>query len=372
MAGWVAVLLAGCGTTQQKSATEQLLESDAVDAAIADIDFSPLSGESVFFDDTYLKDYKGVGFVNSAYIISSLRQQILAAGCKLEESKDKAEIIIEGRIGALGSDRHDVVYGIPQNNAVSAVASAVPAGPALPQIPELSVAKKASALGAAKIAVFAYDRESRERVWQSGLSVARSTSKDTWVLGAGPFQDGTIHRNNVRFAGTRLKLRFWMKTEDPRQSGRFTAYEQRAIFNGPAHLTPDPATMIAETDNRSETEAASDQPAGEIQQVAHEEPAAPKTTPPANAPSPTAPVPQTTETEPAAAATPPETPSASESAPPNAAPSAAAVAEQNDAGGGESATAPPLAPAPFPASEEASAQPIGPPIPADQPPTAPK
>jgi hypothetical protein len=51
--------------------------------------------------------------------------------------------------------------------------------------------------------VFAYDRDSRTPVWQSGTSVAISDAKNVWVLGAGPFQRGTIY-NGTRFAGSRL------------------------------------------------------------------------------------------------------------------------------------------------------------------------
>ena len=40
--------LTGCGTLKSQSATQQLLLSDAVDRSIASIDFSPLSGKTVF------------------------------------------------------------------------------------------------------------------------------------------------------------------------------------------------------------------------------------------------------------------------------------------------------------------------------------
>lgn len=236
-------VLAGCGTTQQNHATQQLLESDAIDAAVAQVDFSPLAGRKVYFDDTYIKDYKGTGFVNSNYVISGLRQQILAAGCELQEAKDQAEVVIEGRLGTLGADSHDVVYGIPKNNAINSVASAVPGSPTLPSIPELALAKKASSRGAAKLALFAYDRESRKPVWQSGLAIARSSARDTWIMGAGPFQDGTIHRDRIRFVGDRLTWRFWNRPDGLGRGARFTAYERGAVF-APAESEP-PTTLAA-------------------------------------------------------------------------------------------------------------------------------
>ncbi len=201
-----AVLLAGCGTTKSRTATEQLLTSNAVDQAVAQIDFRPLAGRSVYFDTTYVQPVKGLGFVNAEYIISSLRQQMMAAGCRLHERQDQAEFIVEARVGALGNDSHEVTYGIPANNALSTAAQAItPAAPPLPVIPELSVAKRDDQRAAAKIAVFAYHRESRRALWQSGISQTSSTAKDVWLLGAGPFQRGTIYEG-TEFAGSPIGL----------------------------------------------------------------------------------------------------------------------------------------------------------------------
>ena len=104
----------GCGTTTQRLATEQLLISEAVDSAISRIDFRALSGRKVYLDTTYLGQVKSVGFVNSHYIISSLRQQLTAARCLLQEDREAADIIVEARVGALGTDGHEVTYGVPQ------------------------------------------------------------------------------------------------------------------------------------------------------------------------------------------------------------------------------------------------------------------
>ena len=91
----------GCGTTRDKLATEQLLLSDAVDRAVAHIDFSPLRGEKVYLDTQYIKQLKvnPNSFVNPDYIISSLRQQMVQAGCLLQDSRDEADYIAEARVG---------------------------------------------------------------------------------------------------------------------------------------------------------------------------------------------------------------------------------------------------------------------------------
>lgn len=196
------VALVGCGTTTTRTATEQLLMSDAVDQAISQIDFQSLRGQKVFLDTLYLHSVKGVGFVNSEYIISSLRQQLTASRCLIQDTRESADIIVEPRVGALGTDGHEVVYGIPQAGSLTSAASMFSNSP-LPALPELSFGKSNAQSGIAKVIVFAYDRESRTPIWQSGIAKAESTSSNTWYLGAGPFQKGTIYEG-MRFAGQKL------------------------------------------------------------------------------------------------------------------------------------------------------------------------
>jgi len=193
--------LLGCGTTRDKLATEQLLLSDAVDRSVARIDFSALRGKTVFLDTQYVRTMKVTAVVNADYIISSIRQQMLLAGCLLQDERDKAEYIAEARVGVLGTDGHDVNYGIPAANAggISAAATVV-GGTLLPSLPEISFARKSDESAAAKVAVFAFRRDNKNPVWQSGTSVARSTAQSRWILGAGPFQSGTIY-DGTHFVG---------------------------------------------------------------------------------------------------------------------------------------------------------------------------
>ncbi len=256
-------LCIGCGTTKSRLATEQLLLSDAVDRSVASIDFRPLSGRSVYLDTQYVQAYKGNSFVNADYIVSSLRQQMLAARCYLEESKDQAEYIAEIRVGALGTDAHDVVYGIPASNGLSNAASLLPNAPPIPAIPEISLAKKNDEVGAAKIAVFAYHRESKEAVWQSGLAQARSTAKDTWLFGAGPFQRGTIH-DKTHFAGEALDIPLMPEEEGEDGLDPMARYRRRFTFVQPP--------------KKKEVSAAE---GGGVQQASHAEAAPPATPPPA-------------------------------------------------------------------------------------------
>ena len=246
-AALLSLVIAGCGTTKSQTATEQLLVSDAVDRSISVIDFRALAGRKVFFDTQYIETVKGAGFVNSDYIISSLRQQMFAANLLLQEKAEEADYVVEARVGALGMDSHDVVYGVPASNGISSAATLVPNAPNLPAIPEIALAKRNEQLGAAKVGVFAYDRRTREAVWQSGISRANSTARDVWVFGAGPFQRGTIY-DGTQFAGSDLPLPAWedsnMATE-PKEA--VVSYTEEAVFEPlqDEHAAEEKATSAA-------------------------------------------------------------------------------------------------------------------------------
>jgi len=196
-------LTGGCGTTRDYSATEQLVVSDAVDRSIGGIDFRPMSGRKVYLDTSYLRHIKGGGFVNAEYATSALRQQIVAAGCRLQDSSQSADVIIEARIGTLGSDDHGVTLGVPENKGSGNAVSVSPGAPSLGVIPEIAFARREAREAAAKVAAFAYDRVTREPIWQSGSEPAHATARDTWVLGVGPFQGGSI-RERTKLAGSRF------------------------------------------------------------------------------------------------------------------------------------------------------------------------
>ena len=224
------VVCAGCGTTKSNVATEQLLMSDAVDRSVSGIDFSSLAGQRVFLDTQYIRFIKGSGFVNADYIISALRQPLITSGCLLADSMDDADYVAEARVGAIGTDGHEVTYGLPASNLMTTATTLLPNAPNLPALPELALAKRNDQLGAAKVAVFAYHRESGRPVWQSGTSVATSGARDLWLLGAGPIQRGTIY-DGVQFAGSRIELP--LVDEDDEEYKAFAEYNRQAYFETP-------------------------------------------------------------------------------------------------------------------------------------------
>jgi hypothetical protein len=198
LASTLATALAGCGVTRStdtsRTATEQLLVSDAIDRAIQTMNLQALAGQTVFLDDTKVADV-----VDKNYLVSSLRQYLLANGCQLRDKREEAEFVVEARAGAVGTDRNDLLFGIPSINVPQ-----IPLVQPIPAvIPEIPIAKRKDQRGVAKLAVFAYHRETGTPVWQSGILREESSANDVWILGAGPFQRGTIYEG-TEFAGNAI------------------------------------------------------------------------------------------------------------------------------------------------------------------------
>lgn len=199
---WAAFVapLAGCGTTKwsdsPRTATEQLLVSDAIDRAISEIDFSALADKSVYLDTRYI-----ITTLDQNYLTSTLRQHMLASGCIVKDKPDEASYVVEVRTGSLGTNRQDLLFGVPATNLPTA--GLLPIGSA--SIPEIALVKRTNQQGVCKVAVFAYDRMSGRPVWQSGNRKIASRAKDIWVMGTGPFQRGTIYEGTV-FGGEKLEV----------------------------------------------------------------------------------------------------------------------------------------------------------------------
>ena len=238
LALWAScALVLGCGTTKwsdsPRTATEQLLISDAVDRAISEIDFTALANQDVYLDTRYI-----VTALDQNYVISTLRQHMLASGCVIKDKADNADYIVEVRSGALGTNRQDLLFGIPATNLPAP--GLVPGGSA--PIPEIALAKRTNQHAVCQISVFAYDRITGRPVWQSGNRKVASRAKDTWFLGAGPFQRGNIY-DGTAFAGEKIRGPFSRKKKQPSPAAS-VAVER--VFVGPpvqyAQPSPNGAT----------------------------------------------------------------------------------------------------------------------------------
>lgn len=202
---------AGCGTVNttntQRSATEQLLLTNAWDAALQKVDFRPLSGVPIFLDTT------NITAVDQGWVVSSMRQAMLSQGVLLRPKAEQAQWVVEARVGAYGTDEYNLLVGIQQTTIPQTI-TGMPAG----TIPEIPLIKKSRQQGLAKLAMFAYDRASGQLVWNSGTMLAVASAKDVHILGVGPIQSGSI-RGRTEYEGIRLPIPSEPAPRDPGAEG---------------------------------------------------------------------------------------------------------------------------------------------------------
>lgn len=186
----------GCGTTRwsdtKRTATEQLLVSDAIERAVDRIDLAPLSGRRVFLETAFLDEID-----DTKYLEGELRHHILASGCRLAEKREDADVVVEARAGVIGTDRNDLLIGMPATSVSFAGSGTT--------IPELAAAKRTDQRAVAKVSLHAYERATGRALWQSGEQRVVSRTRDRWILGAGPFADGDVN-DELEFAGERFDM----------------------------------------------------------------------------------------------------------------------------------------------------------------------
>jgi hypothetical protein len=248
----ILACVAGCGTTRTsdttRTATEQMLISHSIDDTVSHLDFRMLAGKRVYLDSQYLDTV-----TDKSYLISSLRQHILACGCLLQEERKKATYVVEARAGSIGTDRNDMLIGVPQMS----IPSVMPGIPGA-MIPEVALAKKSNRRAVAKIAVFAYNRISGDPIWQSGTLEAVSRERNSWLFGAGPFQRGSLHKG-TEFDEQRLVVPLLDRQSGTPNSAVVSVTQPALWKNGPLPDTEDdsanskPANQPASKDKLIQT-----------------------------------------------------------------------------------------------------------------------
>ncbi len=238
---WVALVglaasTGGCGTVTStntpRTATEQLLLTNAWDSALQKIDFRPLTGVPVYLDAT------NITAIDQGWVVSSMRQAMLTQGVLLRSKPEQAQWIVEARVGTYGTDQDNWLLGISQTTIPPTV-TGIPSG----TIPEMSLAKRNRQRGVAKMALFAYDRAGGQLTWQSGTMVASANAKDVYVGGLGPFHSGPLidekgeTREGTEFMGVELPKAPSL-TGSPRPKGAGTAAEPSSAPFEPPPMAP--------------------------------------------------------------------------------------------------------------------------------------
>lgn len=175
----LCALVSGCAKSNMsataRTATEQLLLSNAVDQSLSRVDFDSFRGRNVFFDDKYLES------VDKNYVVGSIRHRLMQSGATLAADVASADVVLEARSGALGTDSSETFYGVPEVVI-----------PGMVTIPELKLATKSRQTGTAKLGFVAYDAKSTNMLGSGGVAIAVADHNDWNLLGVGPFKSGSL------------------------------------------------------------------------------------------------------------------------------------------------------------------------------------
>ncbi|MBP3558142.1 MAG: hypothetical protein J6K20_10650 [Thermoguttaceae bacterium] len=189
--------LVGCGTTKfsdtGRTATEQLLISSAMEDVVDEYDYSRLAGLKV-----HIKIANST--VDSSYLQSLVRQQLAANGAFVRDAADDADYILEVAPGAVGTNRYDLMYGIPETSipAIGTLAAT--------SIPEFALIKRTDQKAQVKLNMWAYNKTTGAIIWQSGLKTKSSNIRDRWFFGAGPFTDASYDEAGMRLGADETVL----------------------------------------------------------------------------------------------------------------------------------------------------------------------
>lgn len=197
----------GCTTTKvsdtARTAKEQLLLSNSIDQALNKVDFRPFAGHAVFLDHQFLE------CVDKNYVVSSIRHRVLNAGGEVVDKAEDAEVILEARSGSVGTNNSETFIGVPE------ISLPIPVPISLPEVRLLT---RATQTGIAKIGLAAYDAKTRRKLGAGGVSVAVADDNNWFVLGVGPFSDGSIHTElseSLALSGPHKRLPVTVAFEQP-------------------------------------------------------------------------------------------------------------------------------------------------------------
>jgi hypothetical protein len=213
----LALLATGCANMKKsdtaRTGKEQLLISNAVDQSLSKINFEPFSGRNVFIEDKYLD------CVDKGYVSSSIRHRVARAGGTIVAKVDDADIYLEPRSGGVGTDNADRYLGIPEIVL-----------PGMLTLPEVKLISKSNQTAVAKIGMAAYDAKSMRLLGEGGNSLAQSTDNNWFVLGAGPYQEGSVKREVARSTS-------WTPQHGQRELPTYIAFDSPAGQPGRVKLS---------------------------------------------------------------------------------------------------------------------------------------
>ena len=184
--------LTGCSTLRvtqpPETADEQFLLSQAASLAISKISVANLRDRMVYVSVRFMRPLGQLP--GQSFLEADLRSHLLKGGVRLTNVRNKAQIVLEVRCGALGINQENSLIGIP---AIAFGGYNSGSNFSLPVVlPQISILQNTTQQGYASVAYVAYWRNTGEIVASSGPFVGRTYRHDWWFLGFGPETSGNI------------------------------------------------------------------------------------------------------------------------------------------------------------------------------------
>lgn len=168
----LTVTVGACSSSRQtlpdRTATEQLLISAAIDRAAESIVLNIPNERKVFVDT------RSFGGYDSKYAIATVRDSLLKQGIRLTDQRDKADVLLELRAGAMSIDETQSLFGIPSTELPIPLAGQL-------RLPEIALFKKQQREGVVKIAATAYDAKTGALIDSSGPKYGYS-HRTNWIF----------------------------------------------------------------------------------------------------------------------------------------------------------------------------------------------
>ena len=136
-------------TDPERTATEQLLMSSAVDRALPAFDLAIPPGTTVWVDESRMTGFSEGEQFDAMYAVGSIRDYLLRHGARLVEAREKADVVAELRTGALSANRRSDLLGIPSIPLPIPLVGVV-------ETPELALYSRKAQHGIAKLAMTLY------------------------------------------------------------------------------------------------------------------------------------------------------------------------------------------------------------------------
>lgn len=156
-------------SSPDRTATEQLLISTAIDRAVEKLDLRIPRATKVFVDGDAIQG------PDASYATGAVKDRILRNGAHLVPLRSQAEAIVELRAGALSVDDEETLVGIPEFDVPVPLA-----GPL--ETPELSLYKQKERKGVAKLSATSYALPDGRLVDSSGPQFGYSHEREETLV----------------------------------------------------------------------------------------------------------------------------------------------------------------------------------------------